>query len=579
MSPHDTEKSLSRRAISGNLQLARGGGEMYRHAMRSTFLLLGVALVAWSCGDTPVVPLKAGPAAALIVQAGQDQTGVVGRELAQVLQVKVTDASGRAVAGQIVNFKVIAGGGSVFAGAAITNDSGSAKERWTLGTVATDSQRVEARAVDPTTGAALVFGTVRAVALPDVAAGLAIATAADGARSGLAFTQQPVVRIVDRYGNLVTSATDVVTASTSAGTLGGTTAATAVGGIATFKGLALTGVTGSATLTYAASLGGSSRTVTQSLPVSGGVAASIAATTALSQSGTVGLAAAVAPAVRVLDVNGQPVGGANVSFVVATGGGAVTGGTQQTDASGIARVGTWTLGTKPGANTLRASVAGVTGDVVFTDSAQSASAVRVDIGVNVVQIVGAQWLCTVRAYDRFDNLASGTISTTLALVAGTGTAGAQFTGPKSLTYDSGTMGLGTYYPMSIDKAGGGYQFLLSSPGLPSYTTNPVALVPSGSRAVFLDVIPTLGAGRPVTIRAALQDANGAFLPYSGVPLGISIVAGTGPVGVVASGGGATTQSGVATFTLSIPTPGDGYKLSVGQANLVSGTSNAFLVQP
>ena len=65
---------------------------------------------------------------------------------------------------QLVNFRVIAGGGSVFAGSALTNKDGIAQERWTLGTVAGDTQRVEARAVDPETGAGVVFAVFRAIA-------------------------------------------------------------------------------------------------------------------------------------------------------------------------------------------------------------------------------------------------------------------------------------------------------------------------------------------------------------------------------------------------------------------------------
>ena len=68
---------------------------------------------------------------------------------------------------------------------------------------------------------------------------------------------------------------------------------------------------------------------------------------------------------RIADANGNPVAGAQVTFVVASGGGSVTGATQTTGADGIATVGGWTLGTAAGANTLTASSTGVA-TVTFT---------------------------------------------------------------------------------------------------------------------------------------------------------------------------------------------------------------------
>jgi alpha-tubulin suppressor-like RCC1 family protein len=78
------------------------------------------------------------------------------------LVVKVLSADGNPVAGQLVNFRVIAGGGSMFAGSSITNKDGISQDRWTLGPVTADSQVAEARAVDNTTGNPIVFARFRA---------------------------------------------------------------------------------------------------------------------------------------------------------------------------------------------------------------------------------------------------------------------------------------------------------------------------------------------------------------------------------------------------------------------------------
>lgn len=94
------------------------------------------------------------------IVSGDGQQGVPGSELPDPLVARIEDARGRPVVGQIVNFRVVSGGGSVFAGAAISNRTGLVQERWTLGF--SDVQRVEARAVDATTGEPLTFAVFTA---------------------------------------------------------------------------------------------------------------------------------------------------------------------------------------------------------------------------------------------------------------------------------------------------------------------------------------------------------------------------------------------------------------------------------
>lgn len=80
---------------------------------------------------------------------------------------------------------------------------------------------------------------------------LALAKSAAKAVSRVAFGTQPVIRIVDVGGNTVSTNTSTVTAVVSAGgVLIGTVNASAVGGVATFKGLGLSGITGTYTLAF-----------------------------------------------------------------------------------------------------------------------------------------------------------------------------------------------------------------------------------------------------------------------------------------------------------------------------------------
>jgi hypothetical protein len=70
----------------------------------------------------------------------------------------------------------------------------------------------------------------------------------------------------------------------------------------------------------------------------------------------VGSPVATVPAVTVRNAAGSALSGVGVTFAVEAGGGSVTGASAVTDASGVARLGSWTLGPAAGENRLRASV-------------------------------------------------------------------------------------------------------------------------------------------------------------------------------------------------------------------------------
>jgi len=130
-----------------------------RNALRFLALCLGMML---GCNEPPTsatdpVELQ------LVVVSGNSQEGTAFRELPMPLVVKVVNRWGRAARNQIVNFVVVEGGGSTFAGVAQTDWRGIAKEFWTLG--APGPQRLEVRAVN-SRGEKLVFGTFEAMAAP-----------------------------------------------------------------------------------------------------------------------------------------------------------------------------------------------------------------------------------------------------------------------------------------------------------------------------------------------------------------------------------------------------------------------------
>jgi N-acetylneuraminic acid mutarotase len=126
------------------------------HWVRALGLAGAVSLA--SCEHSVTPPPSEG--LSLSVVSGNQQSGSPGQELPKPLVVKVTKPNGRPVNNQVLNFRVVSGGGSVFAGTALTDSRGIAQERWTLGS--DGPQKVEVRAVDNRTGAPLVFATFTA---------------------------------------------------------------------------------------------------------------------------------------------------------------------------------------------------------------------------------------------------------------------------------------------------------------------------------------------------------------------------------------------------------------------------------
>src|SRR5262249_43935555 len=94
------------------------------------------------------------------------------------------------------------------------------------------------------------------------------------------------------------------------------------------------------------------------------------------QSGAAGSTLPIAPAVLVQDAFGNPIAGVTVTFAVTGGGGLLTGATPTTNASGIATVGSWQLGSSTGPNSLSATV-GALPVLTFTATGTAGSATTI----------------------------------------------------------------------------------------------------------------------------------------------------------------------------------------------------------
>ena len=144
--------------------------------------------------------------------------------------------------------------------------------------------------------------------------------------------------------------------------------------------------------------------------------------------GTVPAGTAVSPAPQVLvrDAASNPVSGINVTFLATQGGGQVTGATVATNASGVATVGSWIVGTSAGQElTATADASGIGGNpIVFTATAQAPGAptsVAVSGGNNQSGLTGypVNIPPVVRVRDASNNPVQG-VSVDFAVTAGGG---------------------------------------------------------------------------------------------------------------------------------------------------------------
>ena len=204
-----------------------------------------------SAVSTPIA-VSAGVATQLVVTTQPAATAASGVPLAQQPVVKVEDAAGNVVVtdASTVSVKITAGGVSVTPATKLVVAGIATFSGLTLNALAGPyTLTFSDGALTPATSAsiALTAGT---------ASKLVIATEpSTSTASGVVLAQQPVIKVEDSGGNVVTSvATGAVTAAITTGA-GGTLSAGAsanfVAGVATFSGLTLTGTPGTDyTLTY-----------------------------------------------------------------------------------------------------------------------------------------------------------------------------------------------------------------------------------------------------------------------------------------------------------------------------------------
>ncbi len=130
--------------------------------MQRATIILGAVVVVGCAGSEATSP-GTEQELQLAVVSGNAQEAPGGSTLPAPLVVRITDAAGRPYSfapGVVVNWVVVAGGGSTYVGATQTDWRGESRNWWTIGQ--NGAQSLEVRAVHPTTGERLVYGTFTA---------------------------------------------------------------------------------------------------------------------------------------------------------------------------------------------------------------------------------------------------------------------------------------------------------------------------------------------------------------------------------------------------------------------------------
>ncbi|PYP63594.1 MAG: hypothetical protein DMD37_05840 [Gemmatimonadetes bacterium] len=285
---------------------------------------------------------------ALLKWNGDGQTGSVGTALPTALTAKLIDGYGSPIAGVAVTWMTITGSLST-PGGTITDGNGFVSANWTLGTTSGSQQATV------TGGGETAAFTATANAGPPASV---VVQAGDSQRAaqGTPVPVRPAVQVRDQYSNLVAGAAVAFAVDSGGGSVTGANPTTNGSGIATVGSWTV----GTGNNTLIATVSGTGPVKFHATGVVPGAPKQLIVTAGNGQTGLIGYALNVPPAVEVVDSEGFPVPNKLVTFAVTGGGGSVTGDTMTTGTSGIATVGSWTV--QLGANTLGASIpdAGVT---------------------------------------------------------------------------------------------------------------------------------------------------------------------------------------------------------------------------
>ncbi len=278
-----------------------------------------------------------------------------------------------------------------------------------------------------------------------------------------------------------------------------------------------------------------------------------------SQEWPVGGTVPSAPSVSIKTPLGHPIVGDSVLFAVTAGGGSLTGASTATDTTGVATVGSWTLGLTPGLNTVTATAtplyarSGIAGNPqTFDATALPPSQVAFLTQPSNI-IAGATMSPAVRVAieDRDGHIvtsSSASVSLTLSPSATLG----------GTTTVAAVQGVATFSNLTVTKAGT-YSLVAASGTLTSATSTPFTVTHAAADTIFSVAgdNQTALAGTAVAIAPAVRVTDQYLNPVAGVA--VTFIAQNG--GSVTGAAQTTDATGTATVGSWIVVAGTNYLLA------------------
>jgi len=301
-----------------------------------------------------------------------------------------------------------------------------------------------------------------------------------------------------------------------------------------------------------------------------------------SQSFTVAQTLPVAPQVTALDSGGTAASGATVTFRIGVNGGTLsTDSVKLTDANGRATLGSWTLGTKAGAQTV--IVTGGIATTTFTATGLPQAPAKVGFTTQPSAVQAGQAITPAIAVSIQDQYGNTNTSATNTVSVGfsSNPGGATLGGTTSM---AAVAGVATFNNLSVSAAGTAYSLAASSGSLTSATSSAFNVFGVPTKLGFVAIPTTTPTGITISpaVLVAVQAANGSTVTNATNTVTLSInncatcpAAGTGTLSGTVS---VAAVDGIATFN-SIVMSGvaNQYQLGAAAAGLTAALSNQFNV--
>jgi adhesin/invasin len=347
--------------------------------------LLGIVASGCTAPVEGMVNPEPTPEPTIEIVSGSDQSADVGSALALPFIAIVKDSNAVPMPGVSVTFEVTSGGGALSATTATTDDMGQAQTTLTVGNIAgTNTVTASASGVRESVTFSAIANTPTAVMYSTHVKPIIEASCVGCHQAGGAALFTPLTSFaVVRYGVSSTGGAPLVVAGDAAASV-------------LMQKLQPTATMYASLGADAATREANAKTINDwiaagALNTEPGLPAKIVVLSGNNQSTTVSTALPSPLTVRIMDENDNPLAGVWADFAVTSGGGALSPKAAKTDALGVAKT-SFILGATTGANSVSASVIGVSTPVTFASTGTAGTATQIALvsGNNQTATVGTR---------------------------------------------------------------------------------------------------------------------------------------------------------------------------------------------